>query len=214
MKNRIPFIISALLILIALIAGIWMLVSGIRGTMEENALKEQYETVEGNLSDYALASPGGYDPVRRRHTSATYHLTYTYFVDNVPYTVTTEYSTGAVPALGSTRTVYFDPAAPENAILGGVSSNSVLLFGGFMFSAIPMIFILVGCSAMGWLPKTRIEWMDVIIGSITAGLGGGFLQFMEGGFHILMLIPWLLILAGVWLIIRGLFLSGKKTKRK
>ena len=75
MKNRIPFIISALLILIALIAGIWMLVSGIRGTIEENALKAQYETVEGNLSDYSLASPGGYDPVRRRHTNDTYRLT-------------------------------------------------------------------------------------------------------------------------------------------
>lgn len=214
MKHRIPLIISAFLILVALTAGIWMLVSGIRGTIEQNALKEKYETVEGNLSDYALESPGGYDPVRRRHTNDTYRLTYTYFVEDIPYTVTTEYSTGAVPALGSARTVYYDPADPENAILGGVSVSSILLFGGFMFTAIPLIFILVGCSAMGWLPKTRIEWMDVIIGSITAGLGGGFLQFMEGGFHILMVIPWLLILAGVWLIIRGLFLSGKETKRK
>lgn len=214
MKNRIQFIISALLILVALIAGVWMLVSGIRGTMEENALKAQYETVEGHLSDYSLASPGGYDSIRRRHTSATYTLTYTYFVDNVPYSVSTDYSTGSVPALGSTRTIYYDPAAPENAIPGGVSGSAVLLFLGFMFIAIPMIFLMVFSTAMGWLPKTRIEWMDVIIGAITAGLGGGFLQFMEGGFHILMVIPWLLILAGGWLMIRGLFLSEKKEKRK
>ena len=214
MKNRIPFIISALLILVALAAGIWMLVTGIGSTLEENALKAEYASTEGQLSDYTLASPGGYDSVRRRHTSATYTLTYTYFVDDMPYTVSTDYSTGNVPALGSARTIYYDPANPENAIPGGVSGSSVLLFGGFMFTAIPMIFILVGCSAMGWLPKTRIEWMDVIIGGITAGLGGGFAALMEGPFHILMLIPWLLVGAGVWLMIRGLFLSGKKEKRK
>lgn len=191
-----------------------MLTTGIGDIMEENALKEKYETTEGQLSDYVLASPGGYDAVRRRHTNATYTLTYTYFVDNVPYTVTTDYSTGNVPALGDPRTVYYDPNHPEKAILGGVSGSSGLLFGGFMFTAIPMIFILVGCSAMGWLPKTRIEFMDLIVGSITAGLGGGFVFLMEGPFHIFMLIPWLLVAAGIWLIIRGIFFPGKQTKRK
>ena len=210
MKNKLPIIISSFLILIALAAGIWMLVTGISGIVEENSLKTQYVSVEGHLSDYTLASPGGYDPVRRRHTNDTYHLTYTYFVDDFPYTVTTDYSSGNVPALGTARTIYYDPASPEQAIPGGVSGNSVLLFGGFMFTAIPMIFIMVGATAMGWLPKLRIQLMDVIIGGITAGLGGGFLALMEGPFHILMLIPWLLVAAGVWLMIRGLFLSKEK----
>lgn len=191
-----------------------MLVTGIGGIVEENALKAEYVATEGQLSDYTLASPGGYDSVRRRHTNATYTLTYTYFVDDLPYTVSTDYSTGNVPALGSARTIYYDPADPENAIPGGVSGNAVLLFGGFLFTAIPMIFILVGCSAMGWLPKARIEWMDVTVGGITAGLGGGFAALMEGPFHIFMLIPWLLVAAGVWLMIRGLFLSRKKNQRK
>ena len=212
MKNKLPIIISSFLILIALIAGIWMLVTGISGIVEENSLKAQYASVEGHLSDYTLASPGGYDPVRRRHSNATYHLTYTYFVDDFPYTVTTDYSTGNVPALGTARTIYYDPADPEQAIPGGVSGSGVLLFGGFMFTAIPMIFIMVFATAMGWLPKLRIQLMDVIIGGITAGLGGGFLALMEGPFHILMLIPWLLVAAGVWLMIRGLFLSGRETE--
>ena len=214
MKNRLPFAIAALLLLIALAAGIWMLASGIGGVIEQNALKEKYETVEGHLSDYTLASPGGYDAVRRRHTNDTYRLTYTYFVDNVPYTVSTDYSTGSVPALGSARTVYYDPADPENAILGGVSGPAVLLFGGAMFTLIPAIFILVFCAGMGWLPKTKIDLMDLIIGAITAGLGGGFLYFMEGAFPLLKAIPLMLAAAGVWLMIRGLFLSGKITKRK
>ena len=214
MKNKLPIIISGFLILIALVAGIWMLVTGISGIVEENSLKAQYESVEGHLSDYTLASPGGYDPVRRRHSNATYHLTYTYFVDDFPYTVTTDYSSGNVPALGSERTIYYDPANPEEAIPGGVSGNSVLLFGGFMFTAIPMIFIMVFATARVWLPKLRIQLMDVIVGGITAGLGGGFLALMEGPFHILMLIPWLLVAAGIWLIIRGLFLSGGKTEEE
>lgn len=214
MKNCLPFTIAAILILVALIAGIWMLVSGIDGLVEQNELKANYETVEGHLSDYALASPGGYDAVRRRHTNDTYRLTYTYFVDNTPYTLTTEYSTGAVPALGSPRTVYFDPAAPENAILGGVSGPAILLFGGAMFTLIPMIFILVFCAARGWLPKIGVNIMDLIVGAITAGLGGGFLYFMEGAFLLLKAIPGLLIAAGIWLIIRGLFLAPKKTTRK
>lgn len=205
MKKLFPFLISAGLILIALTAGVWMLVSGTRTMLEENRLKEQYAQAEGHLSDYTLQSEGGYDPVRRRHSSATYRLTYTYFVDDLPYTVTTDYSTGDVPALGDTRTVYYDPADPENAILGGLSSGGILLFGGFFFTAIPMIFILVFCAAMGWLPKTRINVMDLIVGGVTAGIGGGFLALMEGGFHPLKLIPWLLVAAGAWLILRSLF---------
>ena len=205
MKHRLPFIISAGLLLICLIAGVWMLVSGTRTVLEENRLKKTYASVEGNLSDYALENEGGYDPVRRRHESATYRLTYTYFVDNVPYTVTTAYSTGDVPALGDPRTVYYDPADPGSAILGGVSSGTILLFGGFFFTAVPMIFIMVFCAAMGWLPRTRINGMDLVVGGVTAGIGGGFLALMEGGFHPLKLIPWLLVAAGAWLMLRGLF---------
>lgn len=209
MKHRIPFIIAAGLLLICLAAGVWMLVSGTQTMLEENRLKKTYASVEGSLSDYTLRSEGGYDPVRRRHESATYRLTYTYFVDNVPYTVTTDYATGDVPALGDPRTVYYDPADPASAILGGVSSGGILLFGGFMFTAIPLIFILVFCGAMGWLPKTRIDWMDVVVGGITAGIGGGFTLLMEGGFHPLKLIPWLLITAGLWLMLRSLFGFGR-----
>ena len=214
MKNRVPFFISAFLLLIALVAGVWMLVSGISGIIEQRALKAKYETVEGHLSDYTLASPGGYDTVRRRHTNDTYRLTYTYFVEDMPYTVTTDYSSGAVPALGSPRTIFYDPAAPENAIPGGVSGSAVLLFGGVMFTGIPLIFILVFCAGMGWLPKTRINLMDVIIGAITAGLGGGFLYFMEDAFLILKAIPLTLAAAGIWLMLRGLFLSRENAKRK
>ena len=214
MKKLFPILISGFLILICLAAGIWMLVSGSRTMLEENRLKKTYASVEGNLSDYTLQSEGGYDAVRRRHSSATYRLTYTYFVDNVPYSVTTDYSTGDVPALGDPRTVYYDPADPGSAILGGVSSGGILLFGGFFFTAIPLIFILVFCAAMGWLPKTRINGMDLVVGGVTAGIGGGFLTLMEGGFHPLKLIPWLLVAAGLWLIIRGLFLAGKFTQEE
>ena len=212
MKKIFPILISGFLILVCLTAGIWMLVSGGRTMLEENRLKKAYASVEGNLSDYALQSEGGYDAVRRRHSSATYRLTYTYFVDNVPYTVTTDYSTGDVPALGDPRTVYYDPTDPGSAILGGVSSGGILLFGGFFFTAIPLIFILVFCAAMGWLPKTRINVMDLVVGGVTASIGGGFTLLMEGGFHPLKLIPWLLIAAGLWVMVRGLLPAGGQTE--
>lgn len=216
MKNCSSIFISGFLILIALACGIWLLSMGIGDTLENNQLKAEYETVEGHLSDYTLDSPGGYDSVRRRHKSATYFLTYTYFVDDMPYTVTTDYSTGNVPTLGSARTVYYSPADPENAILGGNSGSSMLILLGAMFILVPVLFIVVGCSAMGWLPKTRIDLPGLLAGGITVAIAAGFLSMIETGgrFNPFLLIPWLMIAAGVWLIIRGLFFSGKETKRK
>ena len=77
MKKYSHIFISGFLILIALACGVWLLTMGIGDTLENNKLKAEYETVEGHLSDYTLDSPDSYDPVRRRHKSATYFLTYT-----------------------------------------------------------------------------------------------------------------------------------------
>lgn len=203
MKNCLPIILSVCLILGAMAAGVWMLFTGITDAAEQNALKTEYESVEGELTDYTLTSPGGYDPVRRRHTNDTYSLTYTYYVDFEAYTVTTDYGTGDIPILGSSRTVYFDPAHPENAILGGTNSATVLIFAGAMFVLVPMIFILVFASVVGWIPQTRIDLLDILVGLVLAGLGGGALFLMEGSFHAMKLIPILLAAAGIWLVIRG-----------
>lgn len=213
MKKSLPIVISAFLIIVALLAGIWMLATGLRDTAAQNRLKAEYQAVEGHLSDYTLQSEGGYDFVRRKHSGPTYYLTYTYFVDDVPYTVTTDYSTGSVPELGSPRTIYYDPADPGRAIPGGVSGSGVMMVAGVMFTAVPLVFILGFCQMMGWLPRTRIEIMDLVMGGVTAAIGGGFLLLMEGPFHLMMLIPWLLVAAGVWLVIRGIFFSGKSKKK-
>ena len=183
---------------------------GIGDTLENNRLKAEYETADGQLSDYTLASPGGYDSVRRKHSSATYYLTYTYFVDNVPYTVTTDYSTGNVPSLGSARTVYYDASDPENAILGGNSGSSMLILLGAMFILIPMLFIAVFCASMGWLPKTKIDLPGLLAGGIMVAIAAGFLSMIETGsrFNPFLLIPWLMIIAGGWVVIRSIFFPG------
>lgn len=203
MKNCLSTVISVCLILGAMAAGVWMLFTGITDAAEQNALKAEYESAEGELTDYTLTSPGGYDPVRRRHTNDIYSLTYTYYVDFEAYTVTTDYGTGDIPILGSSRTVYFDPAHPENAILGGTNSATVLIFAGALFVLIPMIFILVFATVVGWIPHTRIDILDILVGLVLAGLGGGALFLMDGAFHAIKLIPILLAAAGIWLVIRG-----------
>ena len=210
MKNYFPLIISGFLVLLALACGIWLLTMGIGDTLENNKLKDQYETVEGHLSDYTLDSPDSYDPVRRRHKSATYFLTYTYFVDNVPYTVTTDYSTGNVPALGTARTIYYDAANPENAIPGGNSGSFLLILLGAMFILIPLLFIAVFCASMGWLPKTRIDLPGLLAGGIMTAIAAGFLSIIEtgAGFNPFLLIPWLMIAAGGWTVIRSIFFPG------
>ena len=212
LKNCSSIFIAGFLILIFMACGVWLLSMGIGDTLENNRLKAEYETVEGHLSDYTLASPDSYDPVRRRHKSATYFLTYTYFVDNVPYTVTTDYSTGNVPALGTARTIYYDAADPENAIPGGNSGSSMLILLGAMFILVPMLFIVVACSANGLLPKTRIDLPGILAGGIMVAFAAGFLSMMESGagFNPFLLIPWLMIAAGAWVMLRGLFHPADK----
>lgn len=203
MKSCLSTVISVFLILAVIAAGVWMVFTGVTDTIEQSALKAEYESVEGELTDYTLTSPGGYDPVRRRHTNDTYSLTYTYYVDFEAYTVTTDYGTGDIPILGSSRTVYFDPAHPDNAILGGTNSATVLIFAGSLFIIVPMIFIVVFATMMGWIPHTRIDILDILVGLVLAGVGVGALFLMEGSFHAMKLIPVLLAAAGIWLVIRG-----------
>ena len=212
MKNCSSIFISGFLMLIFIACGIWLLTMGIGDTLENNRLKAEYDTVEGQLSDYTLDSPDSYDPARRRHKSATYFLTYTYFVDDVPYTVTTDYSTGNVPALGSERTIYYDPANPENAFPGGNSGSSMLILLGAMFILIPTLFIVVECSARGLLPNTRVDLPGLLAGGIMVAIAAGFLSMIEtgSGFNPFLLIPWLMIAAGGWTVIRSIFTIGTK----
>ena len=63
---------------------------------------------------------------------------------------------------------------------------------------------------MGWLPKTRIDLPGLLAGGILVAIAVGFLSMIETGsrFNPFLLIPWLMIAAGGWTVIRSIFFPG------
>ena len=77
---------------------------------------------------------------------------------------------------------------------------------------------------LGVLRWNRVDVVGLVIGVVFAGLGAGFLYFMIGSVPIqefvqsmvapFALIPLLMVIAGVWLVIRSLFFSGKESRKR
>ncbi len=104
---------------------------------------------------------------------------------------------------------------PENAVIGGPSkrSNGLILFGiFFILGSLPFLVILFGNHEKA--PK--VDKMGILMGSIIAIVGygalamicGGFspiviLKYIDSSFILPMIIPFLMIFAGIFAVIKG-----------
>lgn len=210
-------IIPAFLLSICLIAGVLMLFFGIKGKIELDRRIQGYAVTEGYLIDTEVYIE--HSTSTRRHRSDTYQLTYIYEVEGQEYTVKTDYGTGSVPALGSAKEIYYNPKNPQEAVISGTNSRTVMIFGGIMFTGIPLVFIMVFLQAMGILGKTRINVMDLVVGGVIGSIGAGMLYLIVGSFSVkaalqtmsfFAFIPYMFMIVAVWMFIRGLFLGGMK----
>ena len=223
--NNTAKIISLLLISVCIISGIIMLSMGISDTLEINKSAGGYEVTTGYLLDYNLYSKGGYDAAKNSHTSDTYTLTYNYNVLGREYTVTTDYGTSFVPEIGSEREIRYNPKNPEEAVIVGSNSNVLLIFMGIFFIIIPLIIL----SAMfGWLNRLSGRLADMIMGFVLIFISWCTLYLITGSLSVLkifryyaasfslpLIIPMLMTAAGIYLLVRAVFLKkDKKVVRK
>lgn len=199
---------------IALLIGIFLLGFGIKNTYELKKETENYAVTEGYLSDYELRESGS-----STNRSYSYYLTYSYVVDGQEYTVTTDYGSGSIPEIGSTKEIKYNPQNPEEAVIAGISGSIIMIFMGVMFILIPGVFIMGFLTNAGVFEKCPIHVFDLFVGLVPIVIGVGAFYLMADGFSFkaafaaggpFAIIPFLLIAAGVFVIVKNVF--PKKAK--
>lgn len=215
---------------LALLIGIFFLISGIKGAIETAVISRKYETTEGYLCDYEIYSRGGYDAVRRRHTNDTYRLIYRYNVNGREYEAATDIGVGAVPEMGSVKNIRYNPDEPEDAFIKGPNSHAFKIFFGLFFIAIPSFFLWILMpekkKAKKKSGKASVDGVGTVIGAVFLLFSYGILYFMTGelsffgivnfyrtSFILPMVIPILLFITGGYVFIRSIFFNHRRAAR-
>lgn len=205
----------ALLPLIAMLIGISILGLGIYETATSNT-KDYAETI-GYFNYSTIAEKEHYDSHKNATVATTYYLTYQYAVDGEAYYVTTGSPTSFVPSFGEEIKILYDEKNPENAVVGGPAkrSNGLILFGiFFILGSLPFLVILFSNGDKKKAPK--VDKMGILMGSIVALVGYGALamicgsfspvgifKYLDTSFVFPVIIPFLMIFAGVFGVIKG-----------
>ncbi len=201
--------------ILALLIGVFFLGLGIYETATSDT-KDYAETV-GYYNYSTIAEKEHYDSIKNKHYATTYYLTYQYAVDGEAYYVTTDYTTSLEPSYGEEIKILYDAESPENAVVGGPAkrNNFLMIFGVFfILGSLPFLVVLFGNNK-----KTpKVDKMGILMGSIIAVMGygalavicGGFspvviFNYIESSFIFPMIIPFLMIFAGVFAVIKGIF---------
>lgn len=201
--------------ILALLIGVFFLGLGIYETATSNT-KDYAETV-GYYNYSTIAEKEHYDSIKNKHYATTYHLTYQYAVDGEVYYVTTDYTTSLEPSYGEEIRILYDAENPENAVVGGPAkrNNFLMIFGiFFILGSLPFLVVLFGNNKK----SPKVDKMGILMGSIIAVMGygalavicGGFspviiFNYIESSFIFPMIIPFLMIFAGVFAVIKGIF---------
>ena len=201
--------------ILALLIGVFFLGLGIYETATSDT-KDYAETI-GYYNYSTIAEKEHYDSIKNKHYATTYHLTYQYAVDGEVYYVTTDYTTSLEPSYGEEIRILYDAENPENAVVGGPAkrNNFLMIFGiFFILGSLPFLVFLFGNNEK----SPKIDKMGVLMGSIIAVMGygalavicGGFspviiFNYIESSFIFPMIIPFLMIFAGVFAVIKGIF---------
>ena len=214
--------------ILCLLVGLVLLSLGIRNAVANST--RGYREVTGYLIDYTLQEAGGYDSQRRTETADTYRLVYRYNVDGQEYTLVTSYSTSFVPSRGSETEILYNPENPAESVIGGPNqSENHLIFIGlfFMFCSLPFFLPFLpkrkqkkgGKQAARRAPSkwAAVDWVGIVIGLFLIGISYGALamisnsyspvgivRYYAASFHFMLLVPLLMIAAGLLLLYRSL----------
>lgn len=214
---------------IFLIVGLVLIFFGVKDSFSQSRETKGYRETTGYLSDYTLKKESEYDPVRKRTSAATYALEYRYTVDGREYTVFTDYSTSILPELGSSRDIRYDPDNPEKAVLTGPNKNFSMVFLGILFSLGAILFLWIMLAPVKRKKKKQpvLQPALLLFGLIFVLFGYGALYMITGevspvgiiayyrtSFVFPLLIPPLLIVAGVWVCVNSFRPSKAVRDRK
>lgn len=208
-------IVTGFLLSVSFICGIIMLFFGIKETTELGIKMKGYVETEGYLSDYAVYYSDD--------DGTTYRLIYAYTVDEMEYTVSTDYGTGTIPPMNTARKIMYDPADPAKAVVAGGSSNAMLMFGGVMFTAVPVVIFLGILVITGRLDISGFDFLGFIIGIVLIAVSyiviyiiSGSLSLVKAFEHMgfLTAIPVMLIAAGAFVVIKTVFLGIKERSKR
>lgn len=209
--------------LLALLIGVIFLSLGIYETATSQT-KDYCETV-GYYNYSTIAETEHYDSIKKKHYATTYYLTYQYAVDGEVYYVTSDYTTSIEPSFGEEIKVLYDAQNPENAVIGGPAkrNNFLMIFGiFFILGSLPFIVFLFSSNSKK-MPK--VDKMGILMGSITAIAGYGALamicgsfspmgifNYIDSSFILPMIIPFLMIFAGLFAVIKSIFFYKREEK--
>ena len=213
----------SILPLLVLIIGVIVLGLGIYETATSDT-KGYAETI-GYFNYSTIAEKEHYDSVKNKHHETTYYLTYQYTVDGEAYYVTSDYTTSFEPLFGEEIKVLYDTNNPEKSVIGGPAkrNNFLMLFGiFFILGSLPFLFALLG----NHKKKSKIDKAGTLMGSIIAIVGYGSLAIICGGFSpvvifnyintsfkLPMIIPFLMIIAGLFSVIKSIFFNKKQESK-
>ena len=202
---NIKYIVSGFLLVIAFAAGVLMLVLGLGGMADTTG----YQRTTGYFNTWYVWD---FDD---KAEDRLYQLEYYYYVDDVQYTVRTDYGTSTLPAPGDERGIWYDPADPSKAVTEGTNSNSGLTVAGLMFTLIP-VAMGVGIFMVS-KGKNPTNGTDILFGGVMTVIAAGFLYLICDGFDVIrafvskgpwVLIPILMLAAGLLVLLRGI--RGKR----
>lgn len=210
-KYPIKIIISGFLVGLCFLSGIIMLFLGITDTYKLNEISKSYTSTNGYFSHYDIYSSD--------KDGTTYSLTYIYQVDGVEYTIQTDYGTNYVPNPGHIREVKYNPDNPQESILVGTNRSNGFLYIGAFFTLVSFTFILLALATLGYFDKFKIDIIGTYLGILFTIIGIGILLFQNGttgslietisSFGLWILIPFMFIIIGIFLIIKTLFLKNR-----
>ncbi len=163
---------ATLIFVVVMLIGATLISCGVMSSIRNKEYTKYYVETKGVFS--------GAD----KYSEDTYSLEYEYVVDGEKYYISTDYSTGIIPKEGTTKTIRYNPDNPEEAVIGGETTNMIFYVIGFMFFFIPLVFIITKSNEKEeneMKRKTKEKLMPILIGLIFAGVGIGFYILMCSG---------------------------------
>lgn len=207
-----------------ILIGAVMIIFGLRGTWQLEQTTRSYAKTTGYLTGYILQAEEQYDAVKKEHTAATYYLVYSYAVGQGEYRVVTDYATSILPAMGTSAQIRYAPDDPERAVIVGPNKNAGLLFIGGMFAVIPSVLLWIILKPVP--KKGRLDTTGLAFGLIFVVFGygalymttgeyslSGIIRFYQTSFILPLVIPPLLICAGLFASVRSLLGFAALKKR-
>ncbi|SCJ56356.1 Protein of uncharacterised function (DUF3592) [Anaerotruncus sp. 2789STDY5834896] len=215
------------LIVLSVLSGVFLFILGIKETVSTHRQAQNYQTVTGYLYSYMPETGSEPHSAHRQRNATSYYLVYRYTVNGQDYTVATDYSTGALPEVGSQKQIRYDPSDPQNALIVGPDRGGILLFAGAMFAGIPLALAL----AVFIVLKSKKEKSSIDVVGATFGLlfvlfsygmmymaSGtytplGIWRFYTRSFSPMLLILPLLTAAGLFVLVKSLFFAAPRRGR-